>query len=708
MAIRGASGALTGYDYQMWFIASKIANAFLNDSVTVRPEARIINESIKKDDDFVIDENIKQAIVDDVIVYQNGDPTFYNIKYIAPSIDKWRVSDLDNQGVLKQIVDQFKAGYSGSIVFVSQSSCYLFEKVFNDVKGCKTVKGLNFELGANKKNKSWKEWKEFKKRTQLTDKEALKLSKIVRYQHGYSINDYKENIYDKFKDRVINDNNAVNSIYQLTINACINAREINKRDIIDWFEKDKIYAKSILAPNQILSQFKKVSSSLRNWPDTFSKISESHIDRDETEEILNWIRKPLTGIDKPILLVVGNAGTGKTVILKDVLTKLYNEGVAAVALKADLYSAGDFSELKDKLNIPDDFEKLITTLTEKRKTVLLVDQIDALSQTLSSEREAINFYYNLINRLSNVPNLKIIVSCRTYDLSFDPILQPFDVKEKINVSDLSKEQIEYVIKKLGIKWETLPQKLKEILGNVQNLNIFASIYDEKLLLDELKSLEDLYSELWERKILKHKSETNDLINLISEISTEMYNSQKIFVSRNYYNDRYLNQLKQLTSEGILVLTDKKRFIQFFHQSFFDYCFARTFVSSRKNLYEHILKQHQGLFIRSLIKQVISYLRGANPIEYLSQLEKFLKSEKIRFHIKQMLINQLGFEENPNDGEWRILKKYVLNKTFLTRQFLEANRSCAWFDMLEKQGLVDRKSTRLNSSHIPLSRMPSSA
>ena len=101
-----------------------------------------------------------------------------------------------------------------------------------------------------------------------------------------------------------------------------------------------------------------------NWPDTFSKISESHIDRNETEEILNWIRKPLTGIDKPILLVVGNAGTGKTVILKDVLTKLYNEGVAAVALKADLYSAGDFSELKDKLNIPDDFEKTKLILKE--------------------------------------------------------------------------------------------------------------------------------------------------------------------------------------------------------------------------------------------------------------------------------------------------------------------------------------------------------
>ena len=33
---------------------------------------------------------------------------------------------------------------------------------------------------------------------------------------------------------------------------------------------------------------------------------------------------------------------------------------------------------------------------------------------------------------------------------------------------------------------------------------------------------------------------------------------------------------------------------------------------------------------------------------------------------------------------------------------------AWCEMFAAEGLQDRKSTRLNSSHIPLSRMPSSA
>ena len=51
----------------------------------------------------------------------------------------------------------------------------------------------------------------------------------------------------------------------------------------------------------------------------------------------------------------------------------------------------------------------------------------------------------------------------------------------------------------------------------------------------------------------------------------------------------------------------------------------------------------------------------------------------------------------DDADWRALAPAVRAKTMA---YLEQRGSIAW--------PLDRKSTRLNSSHIPLSRMPSSA
>ena len=39
---------------------------------------------------------------------------------------------------------------------------------------------------------------------------------------------------------------------------------------------------------------------------------------------------------------------------------------------------------------------------------------------------------------------------------------------------------------------------------------------------------------------------------------------------------------------------------------------------------------------------------------------------------------------------------------------EGTATMDWMEQEQERGITDRKSTRLNSSHIPLSRMPSSA
>ena len=54
-------------------------------------------------------------------------------------------------------------------------------------------------------------------------------------------------------------------------------------------------------------------------------------------------------------------------------------------------------------------------------------------------------------------------------------------------------------------------------------------------------------------------------------------------------------------------------VSFFHASFFDYAFARGFVSRGQNLVDWLATDGQDLFRRSQVRQVLEFLRedGAN-------------------------------------------------------------------------------------------------
>ena len=87
-------------------------------------------------------------------------------------------------------------------------------------------------------------------------------------------------------------------------------------------------------------------------------------------------------------------------------------------------------------------------------------------------------------------------------------------------------------------------------------------------------------------------------------------------------------------------------MQFIHQTFFDYVYSRTFISSGKSATNWLCKIHQGLFIRSQTKQIFSYLRDLDHLVYINELKILITGVEYRFHLKLLLINDLGFYNNP--------------------------------------------------------------
>jgi len=135
---------------------------------------------------------------------------------------------------------------------------------------------------------------------------------------------------------------------------------------------------------KIHSLFKLASSDLYTINNNLSNLNNSHIERKETVELESWIYKELDKKETNIAVLAGNAGMGKTVILKDLIILLSKDNIPVLGLKADKKQI-DLNELgKSILDINANIQSLFEKLLLKHKVVvILVDQIDALSRSLS-------------------------------------------------------------------------------------------------------------------------------------------------------------------------------------------------------------------------------------------------------------------------------------------------------------------------------------
>lgn len=100
--------------------------------------------------------------------------------------------------------------------------------------------------------------------------------------------------------------------------------------------------------------------------------------------------------------------------------------------------------------MPRPIEDVILEEASKRKRlVLFVDQIDALSLSLSANRTPLRSLLSLIKRLANIPRVRVVISCRPYDLEYDPELQNLKIKNQWELKELSEEQVLQTLRSNG-------------------------------------------------------------------------------------------------------------------------------------------------------------------------------------------------------------------------------------------------------------------
>lgn len=420
------------------------------------------------------------------------------------------------------------------------------------------------------------------------------------------------------------------------------------------------------------------------------------IKRKEADQIISWIEAPADKKEpKRVGFVVGAPGIGKTALTNVVYNRLENhQNYVVWGFKVDMVKFDDITDIENKMRLDITLtEAVLRCAAAKKRVVVIVDQIDALSLSLSSDRTPLSSLAIFIKDISRIPNVRVLVSCREFDLEYDNTLSSIYSysfgAEKWHIDRFCADEVKQVLRQNGTQSEMSAQDI-EALGNPQMLATFLKVKALNLprgLESASLNFNSLYDVLWNEHIIKAKiynTNRHRLLACIDMIVDRMHTEQKISIPSVQIESQYSNEVSYLCTEGFLHKSEHQ--LQFTHQTWFDYAYARRFTENGKQIIDELQGKHQGLFVRTQVSSVMNYLRTYDPGSYISALKKILFNvgidgkPSIRFHLKSLALSGLLYQPNHTYAEKRLVEEILSSENSLGMVAIKAVNTPEWADV----------------------------
>jgi hypothetical protein len=391
-------------------------------------------------------------------------------------------------------------------------------------------------------------------------------------------------------------------------------------------------------------------------------------------------------------LLIADAGYGKSCVLAQVIELLQFRKMPFVAFKLDSLSECSSSErLGKELGLPESPVKVLSKISQGKPCVLVVDQLDSISLVSGRKTNTWIAFDELRREVLACPGMKLVVACRSFDLNQDYRLRPLGAEtsgfQKVTVTRLSNDELRAALNQAKLDhFIPTPQQI-EILNLPFHLTLFLQGEPEK----PFSRVGELYDRYWQRKRekLRESLGRTGFWSEVIDTLTEWMSSHQRLDSPKDIVDKWEEDARHMASLHVLV--DHGKTYQFFHESFFDYAFARRFCLTGQSLCNFLTQpgEEQHLFRRGQVRQILGYRRENRQEEYLGDLKDLLASHDVRFHIRRMVASELYRVPDPIEAEWRIVEPFVLNGD-LSRAVSNALRGhVGWFDVLNRLGVWKR-------------------
>jgi len=389
------------------------------------------------------------------------------------------------------------------------------------------------------------------------------------------------------------------------------------------------------------------SKGLLSWRRTLS--NNQQIKRLELNELLNRVKTE----ESSTTIILGVPGSGKSALMATLGNELIAQGYAVLAIKADQLNGAinTIEDLQHDLHLELHPSDAIHAIASKERIVVLIDQLDAVSELLDRKSQRLNLLLSLIQRLSRSKNIHIVATCREFEFRYGSQFARLAEIDQLVLSLPEWENISPILEASGHQPANMGEPLRELLQNPLHLNIFLDVAQFG---DVFTSFQKLLDRLWEERV-KKQPEAEKCVAFLEKLANRMTEEEVLWVP-GAISDTSPEIWQALEQAGLLMTNLENSTIGFRHQTYYDHTLARAFARGSQSLTDLVLERQDGLFVRPSLLRSLNYLRGMASQQYQKQLITLLQTfqQQVRPHIRNLLIEFVGAQSNPDLVEARLL------------------------------------------------------
>ena len=516
----------------------------------------------------------------------------------------------------------------------------------------------------------------------------LKSLKVILHSHQHLIETVERRIGGLFYnlDRSqLEFGDLRRAIAEYVIN-CLGSR-IDGEQVREYVQGQGIGSRDWKTDPTIAGEVGRINTSYITMIET-ELINSAHITREIVDDIISGI----DDLNSKGALIVAPGGFGKSCVITQCISRLAARGTQFITLRMDAFTQCSTSrQLGEQLDLPASPAVVLAGMADNATSVLVVDQLDAMSLVSGRNPDIWMAFNELRNDVRSYPHMKMILACRDFDLEHDhqlrPLTEPSSGFAKYELGRLNKREIVDSLVAAGIRDFVPFDRQLEILGVPFHLLLFVQ-GSPSLSFTDTGQLYDAY---WCRKVqnLKARIGRDAHWNEIIDSLTRRMSADQVLFAPKIIVDEWRSDAEAMVSEHVLVDVAEQHQYRFFHESFFDYAYARRFVATGSSLVDFLTATEQHFFRRSQVRQILDFRREHDFGQYMADVGDLLGSEEVRFHIRRMVATGLGRIDDPRPEEWKSVEP-LLSAGPLSRYLSGAIYShSGWFDLLNSNGVLRR-------------------
>lgn len=388
-------------------------------------------------------------------------------------------------------------------------------------------------------------------------------------------------------------------------------------------------------------------------------------------------------------LISGGAGAGKSSELACVIERLRAAGVPVLPVRMDSIHESILTpqRLGEELSLPASPAAVLAGLADGGHCVLVIDQLDAVSLASGRRADVWSLFERILVEADGYPNLRVIVACRAFDLEHDHRMRSLKAEtstfEVVTIQSFPTETVDEILDERKVH-----PKLRPVLIVPLHLAMFLSLEHGES--ERLETRDQLFAAFWTEKqqqCTQRLGRSCNLAAVVDWLTQWLSDQQELSAPASMLPDEFRPDADALASENVLVLADGR--YRFFHETFFDYAFARRFVQKGGSLLNLLLSSEQHLFRRAQVRQVLSFLRSTDSARYGTELRSVLTETRVRFHIKRVVLQFISTTPDPTHAEWTVLRELeAANPDLLHHVNRVISNHVGWFDRLDEVGFLE--------------------